>query len=79
VGSGGAGWVDFGRVIVDHVVVSDVPLSVEESLRAVNAWLRQVVEAQDTEIVVLREQVSAERAARELLERRLAELERRLV
>jgi hypothetical protein len=40
--------------------------------------LRAVVEAKDVEIAVLREEIAAERAARVLLERRIAELERRL-
>jgi transposase len=45
--------------------------SAEEALRAANALLRQVIEAMDREL-------AAERAARERLELRLAELERRL-
>ena len=51
--------------------MSETPPSAEETLRATNALLRQIIEAKDTEL-------AAERAARERLELRLAELERRL-
>ncbi|MEU8247452.1 DUF6444 domain-containing protein [Nonomuraea sp. NPDC048916] len=49
----------------------DTTPSAEEALRAANALLRQVIKAKDAEL-------AAERAARERVELRLAELERRL-
>jgi transposase len=54
------------------------PTAAEQAWRAANARLRLVVAAKDEEITVLRAVLAEERAARQRLERRLAELERRL-
>ncbi|GAA0389853.1 hypothetical protein GCM10010160_19330 [Acrocarpospora corrugata] len=59
--------------------MSDVPPpTAEQAWRAANEQLRRVVELKDAEIAVLKALLEEERAARRLLELRLAELERRL-
>ncbi|WP_326828441.1 transposase [Streptosporangium sp. NBC_01810] len=59
--------------------MSDIPPpTAEEAWRAANEQLRRVVELKDAEIAVLKVLLEEERAARRLLELRLAELERRL-